>query len=72
MENAMIHKQHIIRALPLIASVLGRQYGVRVSIGGTSACTNGSTIYLPALPVEADSTVLALVRGFLDHGATCC
>ncbi len=62
----MKHK-HIIRSLPLIASILGRKYGVQVYIGGTKACTNGNTIYLPSLPFDCDDTILGLVRGYTDH-----
>ena len=62
-----MHHKHIIHALPLVASVLGRSYGVQVEIGGSTACTNGRTIYLPSLPLGADAATLGLVRGFLDH-----
>jgi len=60
---------HIIRCLPLLASTLGRKYGVTVEIGGTEAYTDGKTIRLPSLPAEADQTFLGLVRGYLDHEA---
>lgn len=60
---------HVINALPLIASVLGRKYGVRVHIGGERAYTNGRDIHLPALPLDSDETVLNVARGFLDHEA---
>lgn len=63
----MIKNKHIINSLPLIASVLGRKYGVWVEIGGDKACTNGRTIYLPSLPLDSDDTLLGLVRGFIDH-----
>lgn len=65
----MIDTQAVMRSLPLVASVLGRKYGVRVEIGGREACTNGETIHLPALPVDIPDTFLALARGFLDHEA---
>ena len=68
----MIDTQAVTRSLPLVASVLGRKYGVKVEIGGDEAYTNGETIHLPALPVDIPDTFLALARGFLDHGATCC
>lgn len=41
LEKPMNHK-HIIKSLPLLASVLGRKYGVQVRIGGDNAFTNGN------------------------------
>lgn len=57
----------IISALPLIASALGRKYGVKVRIGGERAYTNGKDIHLPALPLDSDEEVLHLARGYIDH-----
>ncbi|WP_027362088.1 cobaltochelatase CobT-related protein [Halodesulfovibrio aestuarii] len=57
----------LIRSLPLLASMLGRKYGVTVKIGGDDAFTNGRCIQLPSLPVEGDENLVNLVRGFLDH-----
>lgn len=57
----------LIRLLPLLASMLGRKYGVTVQIGGDEAFTNGRCIQLPSLPVEGDANLVTLVRGFLDH-----
>lgn len=65
----MIDTQAVTRSLPLVASVLGRKYGVKVEIGGSDAYTKGETIHLPALPVDIPDTFLALARGFLDHEA---
>lgn len=65
----MIDTHAVMRSLPLVASVLGQKYGVRVEIGGTEAFTDGRTIHLPALPADAPDTLLALVRGYLDHEA---
>ena len=56
-----------MRSLPLVASVLGQKYGVKVEIGGQVACTDGNTIHLPTLPLEADDILLKLVRSFTDH-----
>jgi len=67
----MQHK-HIIRSLPLLASILGRKYGVQVRIGGQEASTDGNVISLPDLPLDCDDTLLGLIRGYIDHGATCC
>lgn len=60
-------QQDILKSLPLLASVLGRQHGVQVTIGGTEAFTDGKCVNLPALPLDVGSEVLALCRGYLDH-----
>ena len=65
----MIDTQAVMRSLPLVASVLGRKYGVKVEMGGADAYTDGKTIHLPAMPSEVPDTLLAMVRGFLDHEA---
>jgi nitric oxide reductase activation protein len=62
-----MNNRHIINALPLLASILGHKYGVRVEIGGSEACTNGRVIHLPTLPLDSDEKLLHLVRGFVDH-----
>jgi hypothetical protein len=62
-----INTQMIVRSLPLVASVLGKRYGVNVIIGGDKACTDGKTIHLPALPPDGDETLLGLVRSYIDH-----
>lgn len=63
----MVKTENVIGALPLIASVLGRKYGVKVHIGGERAYTDGRNIHLPALPLHSDENILNLVRGYLDH-----
>lgn len=68
LENSMKHK-HIIKSLPLLASVLGRKYGVQVRIGGNDAYTDGNVIQLPSLPLDCDDTLLGLIRGYVDHEA---
>lgn len=65
----MIRNQDVLSSLPLLASILGDQYGIEVKIGGDEAKTDGKTIYLPSLPLNCDRDLLALVRGFLDHEA---
>lgn len=65
----MTKTKHIIHSLPVIANALGRKYGVRVFIGGDRAFTNGKDIHIPALPIDADETVLSLARGYIDHEA---
>ena len=59
--------QELNRALPLVASVLGKKYGVQVEIGGNTACTDGKVIRLPTLPLEPDEILAGLVRGYADH-----
>jgi len=65
----MIDTRAVMRSLPLVASVLGRKYGVQVEMGGADAYTDGKTIHLPALPSEVPDTLLAMARGYLDHEA---
>ena len=65
----MIRSKDVLNCLPLLASVLGDQYGVQVRIGGKEACTNGKVIYLPALPMDCEPELLAMARGFVDHEA---
>lgn len=62
-----IRTQHIINSLPLVADVLGRKYGVQVEIGGPTASTNGRTIHIPALPLDAGLDTVRLARGYIDH-----
>ena len=64
-----MNSNHFIRALPLVASALGRKYGIEVIIGGDRAATNGRCIYLPSLPLDSPSELVAIARSFLDHEA---
>ena len=59
----------IINSLPLLAAVLGRNYGVEVRIGGREAKTNGRVIHLPSLPLDCEGDLLGFARGFIDHEA---
>ncbi|WP_207261907.1 VWA domain-containing protein [Desulfovibrio sp. Huiquan2017] len=59
----------IMKSLPMVASVLGSKYGVKVAIGGKDAYTDGNTIHLPALPLECSETLIGLARGYIDHEA---
>ena len=59
-----------MKALPLVASMLGNKLGVKVVIGSSdTACTNGDTIFLPPLPVDDEGVLYPLVSGFIDHEA---
>ena len=59
-----------MKAMPLVASMLGNKLGVKVVIGSSdTACTNGDTIFLPPLPVDDEGVLYPLVSGFIDHEA---
>ncbi|UQZ90621.1 hypothetical protein C4J81_15960 [Deltaproteobacteria bacterium Smac51] len=64
-----MNSNHFLRSLPLVASALGRKYGLEVIIGGDKAATNGRRIFLPSLPLDSPPELVALARGFLDHEA---
>ena len=65
----MVDTRAVMRSLPLVASVLGRKYGVKVEIGGSDAYTDGTVIRLPSLPGDVPDTLLAMARSYLDHEA---
>ena len=59
-----------MKAMPLVASMLGDKLGVKVVIGSSdTACTNGDTIFLPPLPIDNEGVLYPLVSGFIDHEA---
>ena len=61
-------KQQIYnRSLPLLAAALSDQRNIKVEIGGSEAFTNGHTIHLPALPLDANAELLGVARGYIDH-----
>jgi len=53
--------------LEKVGRVLADQYGIRVRCEGQRCCTDGSTIYLPALPDDIPDDLRDTIRGFLDH-----
>ena len=55
------------RSLPLLAAALSDQRGIRVDVGGDHAGTDGHIIHVPALPLDADETLLGVARGYIDH-----
>ncbi len=69
MNNPQFDPKVLMRSLPLVAGILGRQYNVDVKIGGATASTDGKTIYLPTLPLDCNSKLLMLARGYIDHEA---
>ena len=63
----MLKQKDIMDCLPLLASVLGNQYGVTVEIGGSEAYTDGKTIHLPALPLDSEPELITMIKGYTDH-----
>ena len=57
----------LMSALPILAVAFGRRAGVNVRIGGSTACTDGKSITLPSLPMEAPQTLRTLALGYLYH-----
>ncbi|EGV32650.1 von Willebrand factor type A [Thiorhodococcus drewsii AZ1] len=55
-------------AMPIVATALGRKFGVQVQVGGQQAATDGQTIWLPDLP--ADSRLRPVAWGLLAHEAS--
>lgn len=60
-----------VGALPLIAKALGRKYGINVVISRSVQvpCTEGRTIWLPAMPTGNQQKATALLNGYIDHEA---
>ena len=63
----MLKPKDIMDCLPLLASVLGNQYGVTVEIGGSEAYTDDKTIHLPALPLDSEPELITMIKGYCDH-----
>ena len=63
----MLKPKDIMDCLPLLASVLGNQYGVTVEIDGSEAYTDGKTIHLPALPLDSEPELITMIKGYVDH-----
>ena len=60
----------LMKALPLVASMLGDKLGVKVVVGSSdTASTNGDTIFLPPMHVEDEGSLYPLISGFIDHEA---
>ena len=58
--------------LEKVARMLTRQYGINVVFGSTVPCTDGKTIYLPTLPRDVSSDLVADMKGYLDHESAHC
>ncbi len=59
-------------SLPLVAAALTEQTGIEIEIGGSAAFTSGKVVHLPALPLDADETLVSVARGYLDHELAHC
>lgn len=57
----------LLSSLPILAVAFGRKSGITVNIGGRVACTDGKSIQLPALPLNAPRVLHALTLGYLYH-----
>lgn len=53
------------------SAVFGRNTDLQVVFQGEQACTNGKTVYLPAIDQRADMSdeTAAVMRGYIDHEA---
>lgn len=56
------------RALPIVAAAYGEQFGVRVVLSGSDACTDGQTIMLPML--DNITELRDVLFGYLAHEAS--
>lgn len=65
----MLRTKDIMSCLPLLVCILGKQYNITVEIGGTTAYTNGKTIHIPSLKIDADEIYINMTRGYVDHEA---
>jgi Mg-chelatase subunit ChlD len=61
----------VIGGLRIAAHSLANKLGVNLIIGGSQACTDGTTIRIPDLPADSEEAAL-LMRGYLDHEAAHC
>lgn len=63
-----------IGAAPLVATALGRSLNIKVVISptATTAYTDGSTIFLPLLPVNLDEQLSTILWGLIHHEAGHC
>lgn len=63
-----MYTQTLKQAMPIVATALGRRFGVQVQVGGAQAATDGHTIWLPDLP--AASELRPVAWGLLAHEAS--
>ena len=55
-------------AFPIVAAALGNKFGVKVSVGGSDAYTDGRSINIPAYNLD-DSSYKDVAWGYLAHEA---
>ena len=55
-------------AFPIVAAALGNKFGVKVSVGGSDAYTNGRSINIPAYNLD-DPSYKDVAWGYLAHEA---
>jgi cobalamin biosynthesis protein CobT len=55
--------------LEKVGRTLSENFGIRLLCRGDQCCTDGKTIYLPALPEEMPKDLYLALRGYLDHEA---
>ena len=66
----MLKPQQRLKALPLVASMLGDKLGVNIVYDAyQTACTDGKTVYLPPLSIEEDELMYWMLSGYIDHEA---
>lgn len=63
----MSKRKTIYSALPIVAAAYGEKFGVKVSIGGDTAYTDGQTIVVPNIPDSYPH--MDAVWGYLAHEA---
>jgi cobalamin biosynthesis protein CobT len=56
-------------AIERVARTLSKKWKIKVVFKHGECSTNGSTIYLPVLPDNADKTLMDATQGHLDHEA---
>ena len=54
-------------SLPIVAGAYGDSFGVKVVCSGSTACTDGHTIYIPFLDEVTGDVLYVLVYGYLIH-----
>ena len=55
-------------AFPIVAAAIGNRFGIKVSVGGDQAYTNGKVIQLPAYAGD-DPAYQVVAWGLLAHEA---
>lgn len=65
---SMYNRKTLMGCLPLVASIMSRTHGVRVTVGGDTAyATPDKQINIPELPLDMTPHNVKMTRGYLDH-----